>query len=450
MPERPCRPRPRTLAVVLLAAGLVGCVVPGAPGLPSGAGTAATPAAFVPLVPALVPAMAGPAASSNDAEDGAEATTLREALLGGEVSLEARIRMETVEERGFEDDATAVTMRTALGYATRPIDGWDAFFEIENVNDFGEAYNNTLNGRTDRPTIADPEATEVNQAWIRKRFDKTSVKAGRQVILLDKGRFIGDAPWRQNQQTFDAVSIEHEVDDRLDLFYAWVRNANRGVSDDNPAGDVRQHSHLAHARYALDDEHALSGYWYYLDFERDDAFVGFSTSTIGARLTGAAPALHLARYALEYAHQNDVDDNPNRVDAGYVHATAGTMIGDVSVDIGREILGGSNRTGGAVSTPLARRHGPNGWADVFLNTPDAGLEDCYVSLQGPVGPARWRVDYHDFRADATSADYGTEWDLSLMLPINERTSCTLKWADYDADEFSVDQRRAWVTIDIRN
>ena len=50
----------------------------------------------------------------------------------------------------------------------------------------------------DRPVVADPADTEINQALIRYQGDKWRVAAGRQEILLGDVRFVGNVGWRQN------------------------------------------------------------------------------------------------------------------------------------------------------------------------------------------------------------------------------------------------------------
>ena len=73
-----------------------------------------------------------------------------------------------------------------------------------------ELYNSTRNGITDRPVVADPTGTDVNQALILYRgIDSTLIRAGRQRINLDNQRFVGAVGWRQNDQTYDGISLSN-------------------------------------------------------------------------------------------------------------------------------------------------------------------------------------------------------------------------------------------------
>ena len=58
-----------------------------------------------------------------------------------------------------------------------------------------------------------------------------------------------------------------------------------------------------------------------------------------------------------------------------------------------------------MKSPLATLHKFNGFADVFLVTPDRGLEDLYVKLGytldlgETLGPLKAAVWYHEFSTD---------------------------------------------------
>src|SRR5690606_30341465 len=55
------------------------------------------------------------------------------------------------------------------------------------------------------PTVADPENLELNRFQVSWMREGTGVTLGRQRIVLDNARFVGNVGWRQNEQTFDAV-----------------------------------------------------------------------------------------------------------------------------------------------------------------------------------------------------------------------------------------------------
>jgi hypothetical protein len=114
---------------------------------------------------------------------------------------------------------------------------------------------------------------------------------------------------------------------------------------------------------------------------------------------------------------------------------------------GYELLGSDK--GRAVQTPMATLHKFNGWADVFLVTPNAGLEDIYVGL-GKAFPEvkalpglMAQVAYHSFHSDVGHVKYGEEWDASLAFKVG-KVGLLAKYADYNAQGFGTDKRIVWL------
>ena len=110
------------------------------------------------------------------------------------------------------------------------------------------------------------------------------------------------------------------------------------------------------------------------------------------------------------------------------------------------MLGGDGA--GSFSTPLATLHKFNGWADLFLATPAAGLRDSYLQLGWATG--RWRLTgvYHRFAADQGGARFGNEADFSATYRWRERSRFVLKLADYAADGFGTDTRKLSLQWDL--
>jgi hypothetical protein len=377
-------------------------------------------------------------AQSLPAEDSA---TFLDALKGGKTSLSFRYRLETVDQANIPKSATASTLRTALGYRTGTYRNFSAFLEVENVtalwND--DSYRNAGagslgNGVTDRPVIADPEITEIDQAYLRYVRGDTSVTAGRQALDWGDQRFLGTVGWRQNHQSFDALELSAKALPRLRLRYAFIGNTHRIFGDDKPMT-----SHLLQGEVDLGDIGKLTLYGFQLDYDRP-ADAGLSTRTVGAELAGKR-SLGTASflYEAELARQEDAGDNPFRVDAGYLNGRLGLAWPAVTVQLGYEVLEGSSREG-RFTTPLATLHKFNGWGDLFLNTPPDGLEDIYLSLSGKVKSVDWKAIYH-----SSSRDFGTEVDLEVSFAASWGQTFSLKAALYDADDFASDTDKLWFT-----
>ncbi|NIX55640.1 MAG: hypothetical protein GWN14_06840, partial [candidate division Zixibacteria bacterium] len=93
-------------------------------------------------------------------------------------------------------DAAASTVRTRMGYRTGETGGLSAFIEFEDVSEVGEKkYGGNYS------VVADPEITELNQAYVSYQAPgKSNVLLGRQRLILDNARFVGNVGWRQNEQ----------------------------------------------------------------------------------------------------------------------------------------------------------------------------------------------------------------------------------------------------------
>ncbi|MBM4218530.1 MAG: hypothetical protein FJ171_02610 [Gammaproteobacteria bacterium] len=156
-------------------------------------------------------------------------------------------------------------------------------------------------------------------------------------------------------------------------------------------------------------------------------------------------------WALEYARQRDAGDNPLDVDASYALLEGRVKFADFDFVAGYEQLSGVRAApdpagSPAFQTPLATLHKWQGWADKFLTTPSAGVEDIYVGLNAKRSIWRAQAIWHDFAAEATGLHYGSEIDLLVACTIAKRYEVMLKFADYSADEGFTDTQKLWLQL----
>ena len=74
-----------------------------------------------------------------------------------------------------------------------------------------------------------------------------------------------------------------------------------------------------------------------------------------------------------------------------------------------------------------------------------------VSVEGRLGAVDLTARYHDFRAEASSVDFGREVDLQARWQVNSRLTATLKAAVFDsesADRYA-DTTKAWFILRFR-
>ncbi len=374
-----------------------------------------------------------------------EGEKLARALKEGDFNVNFRYRYEVVDQDNFDLNAYASTLRTVLNYRTAAYHGFDLFLEAENVAVLGDdKYNNAGkdgagNGVTDRPVVADPAGTAMNQAYLRYRGHDTSIGGGRQEIILRDQRYVGAVGWRQNHQSFDSLWLTNNSLNNTTIRYGYIGRANRIFRDQQ-----RMSTHLLDGTIYVSGIGDLSVYGYFLDFDNVDLHK-WSTKTFGFELAGSreldlGPSI---LYEIEFAGQRDFGNNPNRVDAGYLHLMLGGGYEGFTVKLGYESLGG-NEDEGQFSTPLATLHKFNGWADKFLNTPTNGLRDFYVSAGGPGGPISWAVAFHNFGSNVGGIHYGTELDFQATYTASWKQGFGLKGAYYGADEFSTDTFKFWI------
>lgn len=372
------------------------------------------------------------------------ADSLADALTGGKVSASLRYRYEWVDQEGVAEKAGASTLRTVLGYTTGDYHGLGAFVQFEDVHVVGnERYNSTVNGLTQYPVVADPEDTEVNQAYLSyKGIPGTLLKYGRQVIIYDNHRFIGNVGWRQNEQTYDAFSLVNSSLPGTVISFAHVDNANRIFSEKHPTlSDVEMNGELLNVAYKGLKAGALVGYGYFLDYEPGQPFpITASNKTLGLRFDGGFP-LGGSRllYTAEYAKQSDYKDGATTVDADYGYAMLGVDLGGVQIKLNYELLSGDGVYGFA--TPFATLHAFNGWADKFLTTPKDGIKDAFISVGGAWLGVNLLAVYHDYSSDHLGYRYGSEWNALASKKIDKNLMLTAKYAAYNGATNSLNQTR---------
>ena len=373
---------------------------------------------------------------------GVAASEFSDAINEGEGNINFRYRYETVSQDGLKD-ADASTLRTRVNFKSGTFDDFQFMIEIDNVYaPFVDDYNSTSNGKTDYAVVADPEGTDLNQLWLSYQgVEDTTLSLGRQRIIFDNARFIGNVGWRQNEQTYDSFKVENRSIENSVLTYSYVYEVNRIFDPDNSATGVEHDSHLLNYQYQGWSFANLAVYSYLVD---NQEIAAGSSSTYGVRLVSKAKKGF--GYEVEFAKQSDYDDNPNSVSADYSHLKASYAIDYGRWYIGLETLSGDGPAGSSFQTPLATLHKFNGFADKFLNTPGSGLEDLYFGFSTLWEGYNFNVTWHDYSPDASGSDYGTELNFVVSKKLSDSHSILLKYADYDADNWATDTTKVMLML----
>ena len=387
-----------------------------------------------------------------------ETNSFQGALSGTKYILDARLRTEDVSQDGIANDANATTLRARLGFETGKL--WNTALLVE-----GEAVVPIENDyRPDPlvakmvtyPVVADPESYAINRLQlVNTSIPGTTLTLGRQRILLDDQRFVGNVGWRQNEQTYDAFRIVNKSIKNLVLDATYLNQVNRIYGEDSPQGRYDGDSVLLNAGYQT-KVGKVTAYGYLLQF---DAIAGVpaavrdSSSTYGLRFAGDHPAgkFKLA-YVASWATQTDYGDNPLSFDLDYVTAEFTASYQQFGLGAGIEVLEGNGVKG--FTTPLATLHKFQGWADKFLATPPNGIEDRYMTATtnlkavGGVDTLGLVLGYHDYRAEHISADYGSEWNASIAAKM-KKVNFMLKYADYQQGVLASarDTQKYWMQVE---
>ena len=111
------------------------------------------------------------------------------------------------------------------------------------------------------------------------------------------------------------------------------------------------------------------------------------------------------------------------------------------------MLGSDHNVG--FKTPLATLHAFNGWADLFLATPAAGLRDSYVKATVNLPAALSLLAFeHWYETDATGVELGSEFNLQLSRKFGKFVTGLVKYADFRRDSTSFPNvQKIWVQVE---
>jgi len=364
--------------------------------------------------------------------------------------IEGRVRYEHVDQPVTEADALTVRLRAGaefkLGQFSILAEAEGTLAAIDDYNAFPFAIPSGQR-RPGHSVVADPMNVELNRLQFQYRLPAATFTLGRQRINLDDQRWVGSVAWRQNEQTFDAVRMEAKVGAvTLDGTYSIGQRTLFGV--DAGARQAYRGDFFFAGAGTKAGPVQIKAFAYLLDY--DEAFFAANSSkTYGLRASTALPLSPAVKLALaaSYARQSDYGSNPFDYAADYLAAEGTISIRGLGLTVGYEKLGSDNGRG--LQTPMATLFKFNGWADVFLTTPGAGLQDLYGGIAYKFDGVKalpglnLGLTYHRFDSDMGSIDYGDEWDAQLGFSVG-RIALLGRYAKYRAKGFGVDTEKMWL------
>ncbi|MGZ8238671.1 MAG: alginate export family protein [Methylobacter sp.] len=373
----------------------------------------------------------------------------------GAIKVDLNYRYENVDQdRGPQRTANANTARLRAGLLSPVFHGLQGYAEYEGNLAMQEDFNSLRNNRTAYSTVADPEKSELNQLWISYAgIPDTVIKGGRQRIKLDDDRFIGNVGWRQMETTFDSVLVTHN---NQQIYGLTVNAGYIGNVQTFTSTTENIEAPILNVNYKVGDYGNLVGYGYWLDYTERENYEK-SSQTYGLRMTNFQKPGDTYKigdnyglvYTAEWSHQEDYGHGAAQYQANRYNVMGGFTAYNFTFQGAMEQLDGKglNRT---FDTPLGTNHAFQGWADLFLVTPNNGIRDVFGTVHATLDRGNVILSgvYHDFTDDTGQLHYGKEWDFSAIKKFGKHYSVLAKYAYYDADQFSTDTQKIWVQANI--
>ena len=389
------------------------------------------------------------------AEEKKEAESPLEAVTGGKLLLNLRPRYEYVDLATKPENAKAFTLRSLVGWETKPYKGIGITVQAINVAHITDDFNDnpTKNAASRYPLVADPDDTDFNQVYLDYTgLPNTRFRLGKQSIKLDNVRFMGNVEFRQVMQVFNGITVENKSIPNTEIYVAHLERVK------SIFGLQRQAKiEILRGAYKFTPNDTLIAYGYFQD---DPKLAGaaanvtdLSNRIIGIRADGGHPFGEKFKllYTAEYAKQNAYADGDDKIDADYLRVGIGPKWGDWFVRIDYEKLA-SNNGNYAFQTPLGTNHLFQGWADHFLTTPRQGIKDTFLTAGGKIGKATLIVEYNRYKSDTGGINFGDELDFSVAYPFTKQISGKVEYAGFQEKDILAgaarkpDLTKIWVTL----
>jgi len=356
------------------------------------------------------------------------------------------LRYENVQQDNALKDANALTLRSSIGYSTKPLNGFSFNAIAYNVTQFVNEMNDTQNREGGvYSVIADPKDTDLHNAYFQYKTKGHQLRLGRQNIFLDNWRHIGDVRFRQNWAVFDGFSYVNTMIPNAKIFYGHFERIKQVTTN-----KVNIKADFLNANYKLTKGTSVTGYGYFTEFENAPRSAA-SAKTVGLRVNGKEKVSESlkALYTVEYAKQSDYKDG-GEADSKYYLVSGGLGINGWDIRLNKEFLEG-NGDGRQFQPHFGTNHLFTGWADLFLGTPAQGIDDTFVSVVGKFMGAKIKAEYHMIDSDESLAgddEYGTEFDLGVYYKFKKNVIGSFEYANFNQKDASFgkpDTEKVWVT-----
>ena len=388
----------------------------------------------------------------------AEATTVD---VGGSI----RPRTEFSETKGAAANPSFTTMQTRLNVKATVDEQVSAFIQIQDVRTWGgEA------GTAAPPSITSTGTdyngnVDFHQAYFVVKNVLGSgfaLKVGRQEMVFDEARLIGNIGWIQQAQSFDAARVDGRFDDiSVTGFFSQTNGTSTHATLGNTvAGTKVQDSEFVGARatYHLKGKGRITGYWYgAYDPIRANGVAGNMQElhTVGLY---AAQTFNGVRVRFDGAFQFGDVSATKDIQASMMTFSIGKKL-DVAngahIAAWLDILSGDDGLDATRQknfvTPYATNHKFYGHVDRFLQNPTLGLID--LSVKAWIKPtAKLKLVAHGHKFTSVESgiggvtgqdDYGSEIDVQMHYALAKNTKAVFGISKYFMGDDTTRPDKSW-------
>jgi hypothetical protein len=379
----------------------------------------------------------------------AEAVTVD---VGGSI----RPRVEYVDDGGQGQGAnvskTHTTMQTRINVKATVDENVSAFIQIQDVRTWGGETPSTLPPSITRTGTSTSGQVDFHQAYLLVKDvmgTGLNLKVGRQEMVFDEARLIGNIGWIQQAQSFDAARIDTRRGDfGFTGFYAQtLANDTHPVLGSTLASTTVAESEFVGARgtYHLKGKDRITAYFY----SANDPNMTVPGNAVIQKLHTAglyaAATFNGVRFRVDTAYQFGEVTPTIDVEAYMMTFSIGKNL-DIAegarLEFWADYLSGDDGNDTLkrkqFTIPYGTNHKFYGHADKFLQNPATGLVDFVVKFNvKPTAKLKLQVHAHKFWAAETSAtmtdtNLGSEIDLQLSYALAANTRLRMGYSRYIA------------------
>ena len=380
----------------------------------------------------------------------AEAVTVD---VGGSIRPRVEYADEGIQGNAGNASKTHTTMQTRLNVKGTVDENVSAFIQIQDVRTWGgEVASAAPPSMTRTGTSVAASGLDVHQAYlvVKNVWDSgADLKVGRQEMVFDEARLIGNIGWIQQAQSFDAARLDFKAGGTgVTAFYAQTQ-----ANDTHPtmgqtivAGTQDGHFGGLRLTWGLGEKgDRITPYYYVVNNTAN----GFAAPTVtiyeNLNVAGVYFQKHFGnvRFRIDGAYEFGPMSPTVDVKAWMLTGALEwkTEAGN-SIALWVDVLSGDNNAADTKSetfvTPYATNHKFYGHIDKFLSNPTTGLVDIALRTNWKITDStKVEIDFHNFSSAVSApagggSNLGQEIDFDINHKLAANTSLRAGYSHYFA------------------